>query len=227
MSDDRRPIRLWFDFTCPWSYCFRVRLEKLRKEFSDRLKFEFCCFPLEIVNKAPLPKELLEAEWPLCAMQEPAAKFRNWSEAEWKWPETMLPAFEAEKCAEARGDEQAAGFQLAVHQALFWDSQTISMRHVLFEIAAECGLDVGRFAADFDSGEMRKRVMADLEEAKRVGVKGTPGLVLPSGRVLSNFTFTMPRFTPDHKVARVTPPEYTPDAALAKLREVLNEAAGA
>jgi predicted DsbA family dithiol-disulfide isomerase len=219
-------VRFWHDFYCPWSYTLRVRLEKVRGEYAGRLRLRFMSLPLEVINKQPTPKNILDVEWPICAMQEPAARFRYWSAEEWKWPATMLPAFEAAKAAERQGEDLAARFDLAVREAFFSESRTICMRHVLLELAGQAGLDASQFQQDFDSGTHRRTVLEELVEARELGVRGSPALVLPDGEVLSNFTLTLPKFTPDHKIAQVSAPEYSPAAALDKLREVLDRAVG-
>lgn len=221
-SQTTRPVlRIWSDFHCPWAYCLRVRLEKVRPEYKHRIQFRFLSWPLEVINKHCTPKDILDVESPICAAQEPAARFQSWRRPDWTWPVTILPAFEAAKCAEAQGDDAAAGYDLAVREAFFAQSETISMRHVLIDIARQIGLDSRRFHEDFDSGKFKPAVMSELADGRKLGVRSSPTVVTPDDKLLKLFTLTLPKMTPDHKVAQVVPPEFTPDEAVGKIRELL------
>src|SRR5262245_38652418 len=118
-------------------------------------------FPLEILDGETAPRDILEQEWWLAAIQEPAATFAPYPNSD--WPTTTLPAFEAAWCASRQGDDVLLDFDLRVRRAFFADGRNIGRREVLFEIAEQAGLDLQRFARDFDSGQA---VPAVLEEAR-------------------------------------------------------------
>ena len=52
---------------------------------------------------------------------------------------TLLPAFEALKCAKAQGDKAALALNWAIRRAFFAESRCVSLRHVLIDIARESG----------------------------------------------------------------------------------------
>jgi len=60
------------------------------------------------------------------------------------------------------------------------------MRHVLFELAERVGVDMKRFASDFDHGVTKHLVLQDAQEGwERLKVEGSPTFVLPSGKQIS------------------------------------------
>ncbi len=137
-------------------------------------------FPLEVVGGEAAPRDILEQEWWLAAIQEPAADFAPYEGDD--WPTTTLPAFEAAWCAFRQSEEKGHDYDLRVRRAFFAQGRNIGRRGVLLEIAEEAGLDLRRLERAFQSGEAREAV---LEEC-RLGmesyhVRGTPTLMLSDG----------------------------------------------
>lgn len=152
-------------------------------EFHGRARLRMRLFPLELIDNESAPRDILDQEWWLAAIQEPAAVFAPYSGDD--WPTTTLPAFEAAWCAARQGVDAVAAYDLRVRRAFFAESRNIGHRDVLREIAVETGLDLERFDRDVASGEARPAV---VEEA-RLGrehyrVRGTPTLMLADGTKL-------------------------------------------
>jgi predicted DsbA family dithiol-disulfide isomerase len=157
-----------------------VRLHAIAPDYQGRLQLRIRPFPLEILDGEAAPRDILEQEWWLAAIQEPAASFAPYPNDD--WPTTTLPAFEAAWCAGRQGDDVLLDFDLRVRRAFFAGGRNIGRREVLLEIAEEAGLDLPRFTRDFDSGQARPAV---LEEARlgreQYKVRGTPTLMLADG----------------------------------------------
>jgi len=93
----------------------------------------------------------------------------------------------------------AAQAALAAHrQGRFWpmhdrlfDGQRALQRPHLLAHARALGLDMTRFEADLDSRETRARVVADVAEAERLRVRGTPTFYI-NGREMTD-----PMMVPD------------------------------
>ena len=85
----------------------------------------------------------------------------------------------------------AAYAALAAHaQGRFWEMHDELYNHQdrlaprdLETWAAAVGLDMGRFRADMAAGRWKAAVAADLEQAARLGVRGTPNIFI-NGRLL-------------------------------------------
>jgi predicted DsbA family dithiol-disulfide isomerase len=221
------PIDLYSDVHCPYAYLTAYRLRRLRDEYAGRVVIRYRSLALEYVNKRPTPKPVLDSETPFLMLEEPNIPYQPWHRPASEWPVTMWPAFEAIKCAERQGDAPAAELDWAIREAFFAHSRCISMRHVLFELAERAGLDMGRFAVDWDGGATKRQV---LEEARagweQLRVEGSPTFVLPSGRQASYLA--LPQITLDEEQhARVVGAQPAPcrgDGCLQPLRDLFDEA---
>ncbi len=179
-------IALYSDLHCPYAYLTAFRLRKLRDEFQDSIIIEHKSLSLEYVNKQPTPKPILDNELPVLVLEEPDIPYEPWHQPLSEWPVTMWPAFEAVKCAERQGMDLADELDWAIRRAFFADSRCISMRHVLFELAEQTGLDMDRFSEDFDNGVTKRLVLEEARDGwERLRVGGSPTFVLPSGKQYS------------------------------------------
>ncbi|GCE07923.1 DsbA family oxidoreductase [Dictyobacter aurantiacus] len=183
------PIAMYADLACPYAYVSAYRLRKLRTEDRAPVVIEHKSLALEYINKEPTPKPVLELEieLPVLVQEEPGIPYQPWQRPESEWPVTMWPAFEVVKCAERQSLELADALDWAIRTALFAESRCISMRHVLFDLSEHVGIEMGRFAEDFDRGVMKYQVLAEAQEGwERLHVAGSPTFVLPSGKQISN-----------------------------------------
>ncbi len=179
-------IALYSDVHCPYAYVTVFRLRSLRDEYRGKVVIDYKSLSLEYVNKRPTPKCILDNETPVVLLAEPDIPYQPWHAPETEWPVTMWPAFEAIKCAERQSPELAAELDWAIRKAFFADSQCISMRHVLFTLAEQSGLDRRRFADDFDNGVCKRAVLEEAQAGwEQLKVEGSPTFVLPSGKQCS------------------------------------------
>lgn len=157
-----------------------MRLHRIAPEFEGRVTYRTRAFPLELLRGESAPRDILEQEWWLASIQEPAAKFAPYPAED--WPTTTLPAFDAVHCAAEQGASVGRDYDLRVRTAFFGEGRNIGRPEVLFDIAREAGLDMARFQAAWDSGAARPVVLAEAEEARTLyKVHGTPTLMLSDG----------------------------------------------
>jgi protein-disulfide isomerase len=64
-----------------------------------------------------------------------------------------------------------------MHDALFTHRRDLSAP-VLVALGREIGLDMKRYAADFNSAETRKTILKDMDDGDRAGVEGTPSVFI-------------------------------------------------
>ncbi len=170
----------WAEYYCPWCYIAAVRLHKVMPEYRGRVRLRVRLFPLEVVGSGPAPRDILEQEWWLAAIQEPDAEFAPYEGDD--WPTTTLPAFEAAWCAFRQGEKAGHDYDLRVRRAFFAEGRNIGRREVLLEIAEEADLDVGHFERAFEGGEARQAVLEECRSGKkRYRVRGTPTVMLADG----------------------------------------------
>jgi predicted DsbA family dithiol-disulfide isomerase len=177
----------WAEYYCPWCYVAAVRLHALQKEYEGRVLAITRFFPIELLNGEEPPRDILEQEWWLASIQEPAATFIPYTA---DWPTTTLPAFDAVWAARQQGWPVAMEMDLRVRRAFFGESRNIGRRDVLLEIAREmehgtengAALDFSRFERDFASPAARAAVIEEGALGReRYHVRGTPTLMLADG----------------------------------------------
>lgn len=198
-----------------------MRLHKLIPEYEGRVRVVEKPFPLEVLGGESAPQGLLEQEWWIAAIQEPAAEFAPYEGDD--WPTTTLPAFEAAWCAFRQGEEIGHDYDLRVRRAFFAQSRNIGKREVLLEIAGEAGLDMQTFERDFSGEEARRAVLEELRIGQeRYDVRGTPTVMLPDGKKLRH-PISIPRMK-DHDVVGVRPLSCYGEGCLDETRKLFEEA---
>jgi predicted DsbA family dithiol-disulfide isomerase len=220
-------IELYSDVHCPYAYVTAYRLRQLRDAYHGKVTIRYQSLALEYANRCPTPKPILDNETPILLLEEPEIPYQPWHAPLSEWPVTMWPAFEAIKCAERQSSELAAELDWAIRRAFFAESQCISMRHVLFALAEQVGLEMAGFADDFDGGRTKRQVLQEAQAGwERLKVAGSPTLVLPSGEQVSYLG--LPKLTLDKQQhARLVSLEPAPcrgDACRELLREILDRA---
>jgi predicted DsbA family dithiol-disulfide isomerase len=220
-------IALYSDVQCPYAYLTVYRLRLLREEYRGRVAISSKSLALEYVNRQPTPKPVLDSEIPFLMLEEPGIPYQPWHAPLSEWPVTMWPAFEAIKCAERQGPDQAAELDWAIRVAFFAESRCVSMRHVLLELAEQAGLDMRRFEEDFDGGVAKRQVLEEAREGwERLRVQGSPTFVLPSGEQVTGPA--LPEISVDEaqhaRVVAVRPSPCRGAACLDVLREILDRA---
>lgn len=229
MSDPVR-LDLYSDPHCPYAYLTVFRLRQLLPAYRGRVEIAHRALSLEYVNQQPTPKPILDAESPTLMLEEPDIPYQPWAAPESEWPVTFWPAFEAVACAARQGNDLAWALDWAIRVAFFGESRCVSMRHVLFDVAEGVGVNMARFADDFDGGAARRSV---LDESRRgwEGLKlpGSPTLVLPDGDHRADHDLGLPKVELDQertfRPVAVEPAPCRGDGCLDLLRGILDAAA--
>ena len=153
----------------------------------DVVGFDFRAFPLELINEQTTPKRILEAEIPVVGGIEPDAGWQVWQRDPSEWPVTTLLALEAVEAAKEQGLKASETLDRALRVALFAQSRTISMRHEILEIAADCeGLDADALKEALIDGRARPVAEKHLELSRSDRIEGSPHLFLPDGTDIHN-----------------------------------------
>lgn len=157
-----------------------MRLHRSAGSYEGRVRYRTRAFPLELLRGESAPRDILEQEWWLAAIQEPGAVFAPFRGDD--WPSTTIPAFEAVWCAMQQGAAVGADYDLRIRRAFFAEGRNIGQPEVLMDIAGQAGLDLARFRAAWDSGAARPAVLAEASLGReRYHVRGTPTLMLSDG----------------------------------------------
>ena len=182
-------VVVYSDIGCPWSHLAVHRIHEARRRLGldGDVRFDHRAFPLEIYNRRPTPKRILEAEIPVVGALAPEAGWELWQRSDAEYPVTTLLALEAVQAAKAQSLDASEQIDRALRRAFFGESRCIAMRHVILDVAATCsGVDVDRLMDDLDRGSGRGAVFEQCRMGEGDEVNGSPQVFLPDGRSFHN-----------------------------------------
>jgi predicted DsbA family dithiol-disulfide isomerase len=182
-------IVVFADIGCPWAHLavYRLHATRARLGLQDQVLLDVRAFPLELLNEMPTPKRILDAEIPVVGGLEPAAGWQVWQRPDYEWPVTTLLALEAVEATKAQSLRASEALDRALRVALFGQSRTISMQHVILEVAAESdGVDPDALRASLTVGSARAAIEEQFATSCTDAVQGSPHLFLPDGTDIHN-----------------------------------------
>jgi predicted DsbA family dithiol-disulfide isomerase len=177
------------DIACPWAgvAVHRLHAARSRLGLEGEVELDHHAFSLELVNRRPISKRVLDSEVPVAGALVPDAGWQMWHRPAEEWPVTTLPALEAVQAAKAQGLGASAALDRALRRALFVESRCVALRAVVVEVARSCPeIDADALAEALDDGRARRQVMDDLARAQSDEVQGSPHLFLPDGSDVHN-----------------------------------------
>ncbi|MER6527317.1 DsbA family protein [Streptomyces sp. NPDC001508] len=183
-------ITVWSDIGCPWATLALHTLHAAAHRRGREISIDHRAFPLELFNRQPTPKDILDSEIVMIAAHRPELGWRLWSGRESHYPVTTLPALEAVQAAKApevgglrAGDE----LDTALRRAFYADSRCISLHSVILDIAEQCEhLDVDALADALAAGRGRAEVFQQWRTAQGPQIQGSPHLFAPGGYAAHN-----------------------------------------
>jgi predicted DsbA family dithiol-disulfide isomerase len=190
MNPDPRTVTVWSDIGCPWATLALHTLRERARERGVEILIDHRAFPLELFNRIPTPKHILDAEIVTIAGHRPELGWRFWAGPDSTYPVTTLPPMEAVQAAKdpsiggLRGSDE---LDAALRKAFYVDGQCISMPSVILDVAAECEhVDPAKLATAIARGAGRPDVYDQWEIAKGPGVQGSPHLYAGNGFAAHN-----------------------------------------
>ncbi len=175
-------ITVYQDVLCAWCYLADLRLESLKQEFGDILRWRVRPYPLRLHDKRPTEKELRGlTEEVRRAQQEPEPAAKLLTTELWQGgdaPRTSVPALAALEAARLQGPSARAYLARAMQRAALEQGVNVTRTDVIFELASRVGLDMGPFSAAYNSEDTRKLILEEHQLAASRGVRGVPTLVI-------------------------------------------------
>jgi predicted DsbA family dithiol-disulfide isomerase len=191
----RLPILYFSDVLCVWAWFAELRLAEVLRTLGAQVAFEvrFCSVFGDTRRKiADGWSEKGGYDGFAAHVQHAAEKF----------PETRLhpdlwrkirPAsslaphlyLKAVQCAEAEGAVAPQEFAAALHgmrEAFFVGGLDIARRDVQEQVGRRAGVDAEAVRRRLDDGRAHALLDSDYKEAERLGVKGSPTMILNQGR---------------------------------------------
>ncbi|WP_433337711.1 DsbA family oxidoreductase [Spirillospora sp. CA-294931] len=182
-------IVVYADLACPWAHLAVHRLHETRARLGleGAVTLDVHAFALELIDDKPAPKLVLDAEIPVVGALAPDAGWQVWQAPAHEWPVSVLLALEAVEAAKRQGPAASENLDRALRRALFAESRTISMRHVILDVARNCdGVDAEALDAALLTGAARAAIQRDLVNSRGDAVQGSPHLFLPDGTDVHN-----------------------------------------
>ena len=182
-------IVVYSDIGCPWAHLTVYRLLRARTALglSGAVVLDHRVFALEVVNRRPTPKLVLDAETVAVGTLDPGAGWQLWQQETYRYPVTTLPAMEAVQAAKEQGPAASEQLDRGLRVAFFGQSRCISVRSVILEVAESCdGVDAGAVAAALDDGRARRAAMEQHEIGMTPAVTGSPHVFLSDGTEVHN-----------------------------------------
>ena len=166
----RPVVEVFADIVCPFTYVGLRRVVARRAELGlTEPILHVRAWPLELVNGAPVDRTVVAREVEELREQVAPELFRAFDPS--AFPRSSLPALALAAGAYSVGNGVGERVSLALRAALFEEGRDIADPVTLDEIAAVHG--VPRSGPGEDGA-----VLADFEEGKRRGVRGSPEFYL-------------------------------------------------
>ncbi len=189
-NPDPATITVWSDLSCPWATLALHTLHRAAIRRGSDLLIDHRAFPLELFNRSPTPKELVDAEVTVIAGRIPDLGWQLWHGPAHAYPATLLPAMEAVQAAKdpAVGGLRASDeLDQALHHAFFVDSQCISIHPAILDIAERCAtVDHHELARRLAHGHGRPEVYRQWQTAQGPAVQGSPHIFTAGGFAVHN-----------------------------------------
>lgn len=189
-------LDFYHDVVCGWCFVLSPRLHRIGQEFMIDLRHK--TFVLQdtrermeqVFGSMPAAKTEILSHWEQCrvAADDPSTiNVEGMRAASFEYPNGWLAAL-ACKAAEMQGGAIAHGRLFdALQGEHLTRNRNISDPEVLFQAATAIGLDRDRFRRDFTGMEVQTLVQADREQARALGIRSIPTLVVrETGQLLQN-----------------------------------------
>lgn len=173
------------DPMCSWCWAFRPTLSKLRQSLPDGIEFRQLLGGLAADSDQPMPKEMqlqIQATWRRIQEKLPETRF-NFDFWRLNQPRrSTYPACRAVIAARLLSADQQDSMTLAIQEAYYLHAKNPSDDGVLIQIAHTIGLGGKAFADLFISGQTVKLLEREIQEARKMGVRSFPSLILQQGK---------------------------------------------
>jgi predicted DsbA family dithiol-disulfide isomerase len=182
MSRFPKPLQIlvYQDVLCAWCYVAESRLQTLREEFGELLRWSVRPYPLRVHEAQPTQRELEEQVKEVHrARREPEGALLRpelWTSGD--APRSSVPALAALEAAKLQGPQAVALLAGAMKRAALEQGVNVTRPDVAFELASRVGLDMNRFAAAFQSPEAKRLILEEHRLASDRGVRGVPTVVI-------------------------------------------------
>jgi len=169
------------DPMCSWCWGFSACLEKLLAALPEDVRVRRLLGGLAPDSDAPMPeatRRYVKRQWRRIQREIPGTVFNFdfWRVCAPR--RSTFPACRAVIAAREQGQPFDVYMTRAIQRAYYLQAKNPSDDATLLALADEIGLDVAAFESAYRSPAVDKTLAAEIEEARAMGVRGFPSLVL-------------------------------------------------
>lgn len=182
VSQEPQVLTVWSDIGCPWATLTLHTLRHRAQQRDDDLVIDHRAFPLELFNRRPTPKPVVDVEITAIAGLVPELGWRLWDHPDWTYVVTTLPALAAVQAAKGQGVgglRASDELDTALRRAFYEDGRCISIHAEILDVAEKCPtVFAPALAKALQRGEGVAEVFDQWRTASELPVEGSPHLFL-------------------------------------------------
>lgn len=183
-------VDYYTDILCVWAWVAQRRIDELNKHLGNKIEIKYHYLDVfgDAVNKIPnqwserggyqgFSKHVIESA---SAYEDALVNEKIWSKVRPTSsanPHLVLKAIEL-----SYSSQQSIELALRFRRAFFVDAIDISNMNVLFTLIEEAGLESAKVNQSITDGFAMAALMGDYQQAKTLGLKGSPSYIMNNGR---------------------------------------------
>lgn len=175
-------LTVWSDLGCPWASLALHTVRTRAKERDVDLVIDHRAFPLELFNRRPTPKPIIDVEITAIAGLIPSLGWRLWTRPDWEYVVTTVPAMaavQAAKDAAVGGLRASDELDAALRRAFYEEGRCISIHAEILDVARTCpALFLPALRTALQRGAGTTEVFDQWRTARNLPVQGSPHLFL-------------------------------------------------
>jgi len=177
------------DPMCSWCWGFSACLEDLLGALPQDVRVRRLLGGLAPDSDAPMPestRRYVKSQWRRIQQEIPGTRF-NFDFWRLCAPRrSTYPACRAVIAARQQGQPFDLSMTRAIQRAYYLQAKNPSDYSTLLALAGEMGVDVKAFESAYRSPAVETALAAEIEEARALGVRGFPSLVLTGRGIAAN-----------------------------------------
>ena len=177
------PTTLFYvhDPMCSWCWGFEPTRSRLFEQLEGRISIERLLGGLAPDSDAPMPDDMrlgLQQTWQRIEQAIPGTRFNYafWTDCAPR--RSTYPANRAVIAARQQGAEYDAIMTHRIQQAYYLEARNPSDNSTLIELAADIGLESGRFEQDLIDPQTHRQLLEEINLSRSMGINGFPSLAL-------------------------------------------------
>lgn len=182
VNQDSHVLTVWSDIGCPWATLALHSVHSRAVERDVDLVIDHRAFPLELFNRRPTPKQIIDVEVTAIAGLVPSLGWRTWTGLESAYAVTTVPAMAAVQAAKhvsVGGLRASDELDAALRRAFYEDGRCISVHAEVCEVAASCRrVFAPALEKLLEQGAGIAEVFDQWRAAAELPVQGSPHLFL-------------------------------------------------